>query len=40
MGRQLFYQIEIVGSDGTIERSGTTSVAVPGPKMKKLGGSP
>jgi hypothetical protein len=38
LGRLVYYQLEIVNADGTIERSGSTSVTTPGPKMKKLGG--
>src|SRR5262249_34326371 len=37
LGRTIVYQLEIARSDGTSERSGTTSVTVPGPKVKKLG---
>jgi len=38
LGRLVYYQVEIVNNDGTIEHSGSTSVTTPGPKMKKLGG--
>jgi len=38
LGRMVYYQLEIMNSDGTIEHSGSTAVTTPGPKMNKLGG--